>query len=72
MNDNTPLVVAYYLNGPNIKGYRLESFDFKMGAFGKVFLYVGLWGSVKMLGYKSMLLPLLAERLVSTIANLAD
>jgi hypothetical protein len=28
----------------NIKGYRLESFDFKMGAFGKVLLYVGLWG----------------------------
>lgn len=28
----------------NIKGYRLESFDFKMGGFGKVLFYVGLHG----------------------------
>lgn len=31
----------------NIKGYRLETFDFKMGGFGKVLFYVGLWGKGK-------------------------
>ena len=28
----------------NIKGYRLDSFDFKIGAFGRVLFYVGLHG----------------------------
>jgi hypothetical protein len=38
------LVGARSLGEGNIKGYRLASFDFEMGAFGKVLFYVGLHG----------------------------